>query len=207
MSSTTTETSFPNFPKLPAELRIQIWEEALSEWSVWAPVLGLNADDRTKRHPFYMTFVGATPNRIGAVSAEARELMGNQFEHPICSKDGTRVYWVDLEKTVVYLGDYCELVAVVSHLRPDDLERFRHVALLLYEDSEYDKIFWFLSKSCLDLKTITIQLAPGREPGLSASRRALLPYRAEYFLSLAQNPRDDAIPESFKRTFQLVCPD
>ena len=102
--------SFAFFCAIPPKLRRQIWGEALSVRSVWAAIRNPAADcDPTSVNhpPFIMTYVGPAPYLAGLASKEARRLLEQTYFKPICGPNAS-AYWVNVDQTVVYLGDSSE---------------------------------------------------------------------------------------------------
>jgi len=156
--------SFTYFHALPPELRLQIWEEALSVRSVWAAVRNYNADRdlSASRRPFIMVYIGPAPYLAGLSSREARRLLEQSYIKPIrglSSGLGTSVgaYWVNLDTTVVYLGDFSDATTVLNSFGVDELSKFHHVALPWYQFGRLARTCQRLATICLALCIIIIQ--------------------------------------------------
>jgi hypothetical protein len=154
-------SSFKNFPELPAELRFQIWEAALSAPTVWATVPvtgGSNPNDAT----YTMTFVGPAPYMAGLACKEAWGLMKRLYGGPVRGPAGaphiTRPSWVDLDGTVVHLGDAAD-VMVLRAFDAETLSRVKHVALTWCSSQYYliGSACFRLAEACPHLRTLIIQ--------------------------------------------------
>jgi hypothetical protein len=153
--------SFTFFRAMPLELRLQIWGEALSVRSVWAAVRSLASDcDPTSvdHPPFSMAYVGPAPYLAGLSSNEARRLLEQAYVKPICGPSAG-VHWVDMDQTVVYLGDSSDAMAVMDSFHADDLSRFKHVALVWSQFNRLARVCQCLAMTCPALCTIVIHQA------------------------------------------------
>lgn len=113
--------TFPQFCRLPAELRIQIWELAFAEPCLWRYVRGFNISDPG------LVAVGHAPSLAGFSCVEAREIMKRLYI-PVANTRGRGVCWMDPERTVLdlSLGDSRNFV---QSMTTGDLALFRNVVL------------------------------------------------------------------------------
>jgi hypothetical protein len=125
--------NFTCFPNLPAELRLLIWEEALSVRTVLAASRALIKDgspDSTQPRPLEVTFVGPAPYLVGLSCREARRVMEKSYVQLASLRGGPSAdHWVDLGKTVIFLGSCEHLLDVLSGFRADEVAQFKHLAL------------------------------------------------------------------------------
>ena len=157
--------NFTCFQALPLELRLQIWKQALSVRSVWAAIHDCNADRDfgASRTPFIVAYIGPAPYLAGLSSREARRLLEQSYFKPLRGPrngSATRVgcYWVDLDTTVVYLGDASKATTVVNSFGVDELSKFKHVALRWYQFASLARTCQRLATLCPALRTIIVQL-------------------------------------------------
>jgi hypothetical protein len=155
--------SFIYFPALPPELRLQIWTQALSVRSVWAAVRNDTADRdlNASNLPLTMAYVGAAPYLVGLSCREARRLLEQLYEGPIrgpfSGLTPSRSYWVDLDTTVVYLGDFFDMTTVLDSFGADKLSKLKHVALPWYQFGNLARACQHLTTLCPALRTLIIQ--------------------------------------------------
>lgn len=148
--------TFTLFPALPLELRLQIWGEALSVRSVWAATPNIGSDHPTANSPlFSMAYVGPAPYLAGLSSKEARRLLERTYDKPI-RRPSAGVYWVNMEKTVVYLGDSSDAIAVLDSFHDDDLSRLKHVAFGWSRFDQLARICQRLATTCPDICTVVV---------------------------------------------------
>ncbi|WYZ45777.1 hypothetical protein EsH8_IX_000002 [Colletotrichum jinshuiense] len=79
-----------------------------------------------------MAYVGPAPYLPGLACRESRRLLEKSYVKPLRgpeSATSSGVYWVNLENTVVYLGNSSNAMDVMDAFGADKLSRFRHVAL------------------------------------------------------------------------------
>ena len=159
--------SFTPFTKLPAELRIQIWTEALTVPSVWAVVLKKpkNVHDGgplPHRRSIRMTCVGPSPHLAGLACKEAREVMERTYKNPlrgpIMEATVAGVYWIYLEKAVIALVDSQDSLAILDRFGAE-ISRFRHVALVWENWRTHPMTCVRLAASCPALRTLVVQRA------------------------------------------------
>lgn len=130
-----TAHSFTLFSALPVELRLQIWSEALSSRSVWAVVRNVDNDPSVN-----MAYIGPVPYLAGLSNAEARQVLEENYVKPIRGPD-SRLFWVDMDQTIIYLGADSDAQALLDTFHPDDLSRFKHVAI------SWSQLYW-ISQTC-----------------------------------------------------------
>jgi hypothetical protein len=158
-------SAFHLFPSLPPELRFLIWETAFCVPSVWAavrvhrPTSGHYSSTRA----FTMTFVGPAPPAAGMSCKEAwcllKQSYGEQIRGPAGSTGTTRPYWVDLNHTVVYLGNPMNTMEILASFDTRALSKFKHVTLF-WHNSRYSllaRACQRLATTCPALCTIIIQ--------------------------------------------------
>jgi hypothetical protein len=150
--------SFTSFPAIPLELRLQIWGEALSVRTVWAAIRNCASDcDPTglDHPPFSMAYIGPAPYLAGLSSKEARRLLEQSYVKPIRGPSA-RVCWVDVDQTVIYLGDSSDAMAVMDSFHADDLFRFKHIALVWSQFNSLARVCRRLAITCPALCTVII---------------------------------------------------
>jgi hypothetical protein len=158
--------AFTCFPSLPAELRIQIWTEALTVSSVWTAVLNKprNVHDGgplPHRRSISMSCVGPSPHLVGLSCREARDVMERIYKQPLQSSTMEAsvrcgVYWIHLEKAVIALVNSQDSLAILDRFGAD-ISRFQHVALVWEEWRTQPQTCVRLATSCPALRTVVIQ--------------------------------------------------
>ncbi|KAF2241342.1 hypothetical protein BU26DRAFT_176574 [Trematosphaeria pertusa] len=155
--------NFACFSALPPELRLLVWEHALSVWTVWAaaPNSAAGSHLTANRLPFTMAFVGPVPYLAGLSCREARRLLERSYVKPVLGPRGTAtigdVYWVDLKKTVVYLGGGFNAIAVLDSFSAGGLSKFEHVGLSWYRFQRLARTCQRLAALCPGIRTVIIQ--------------------------------------------------
>ncbi|KXH67092.1 hypothetical protein CSAL01_01369 [Colletotrichum salicis] len=153
---------FTLFGALPPELRLQIWTEALSVSSVWSADRKATetSKDNTSHLPPIMTHIGPAPYLAGLACKESRRLLERLYAKPIHgprqSAASGAVHWIDLQNTVVSLGDHRSAGALLDSFPAEDLARFRHVVLQSSQFSDMARLCQRLANSCSGLRTIII---------------------------------------------------
>lgn len=96
---------FACFGALPPELRLQVWERALSVWTVWAVVRNSIASSRlgASRSSFTIALIGPAPYLAGQSCREARQLLERSSVKPVrgdkrFSDKASKSYGLDLVK-------------------------------------------------------------------------------------------------------------
>ncbi|KAI0890253.1 uncharacterized protein GGS22DRAFT_194395 [Annulohypoxylon maeteangense] len=147
---------FMKFSALPPELRLQVWAEALSVRTVCAVTRNPAGDHA----PIIMAYVGPAPYLAGLSCKEARRVL--KQTHVMFSRGpNAGVHWVNMDQTVIYLGNRTAAVSVLDGFRSDDLSRFKHVALLWDTFDELARLCMRLAKECPSLCTIIIHEVVG----------------------------------------------
>ena len=180
--------SFKHFPELPAELRILIWEAALAAPSVWAAAPGplpsgvtggSYPNPRARAHAYTMGFVGPAPYMAGLACKEAWALMKRSYGRPVRGPAGaphvTQLSWVDMDHTVVHVGDADTMV--LPAFDPETWFKIKHVALTWRLSHYYliSSACLRLSEVCPLLRTLIIQTRENVDeasPPLSVERAA-----------------------------------
>ena len=191
---------FALFGDLPSELRLQIWTEALSVYSVWVPMrekfpsacrvaqepspVWVETNEHlpgcccdVKKHAFVAHFVGSSPLPVSQSCTEARGQWERLCVKPIRESPiitNPRAYWVDLARTVVYLGAVGEMDLLFQSIGPEEASRFKHVAVDVYPASPPPalvEIFNRLARACPGLETTILHF------GWSPNRHFSVPLR------------------------------
>ncbi|KAK0102648.1 hypothetical protein ONS95_006252 [Cadophora gregata] len=171
--------SFTLFGALPLELRQQIWCEALSVRTVWAAIRNPAGVNHAQ---FSMAYIGPAPYLAGLSSKEARRLLEQTYMKPI-RRPSAGVYWVDMDHTVVYLGDFSDTMKVIDSFHADDLCRFKHVALEWTQFDRLARACQHLARTCPALCTIIVHQAETKARAVAggpSSRSLSLETAAEY---------------------------
>jgi hypothetical protein len=156
-------TNFTCFGALPLELRLLVWEQALSVWTVWAAVHSSAARSRltTNRLPFTMTFRGPEPFLVGLSCKEAWRLLERLNVRLVLGLTGRpnnfHSAWVDLKKTIIYLGDDINAIAVLNSFGAEGTSGFEHVALSWHQFDKLVRTCQRMAVLCPVLHTIIIQ--------------------------------------------------
>jgi hypothetical protein len=160
--------SFSLFSMLPAELRIQIWTEALTIPTVWAVVLTkpqavYDGGPLQHRRSIRLTCVGTSPHLAGLSCKEARDVMERIYKRPLVgpfteAAVRTGVHWVYPETAVVTFVNSEDSLAILDCLDAE-ISRFRHVALVWGNWRTQPLTCVRLAKSCRALRTLIIQRA------------------------------------------------
>ncbi|TLD10435.1 hypothetical protein PgNI_06228 [Pyricularia grisea] len=126
-------TSFPSFGLLPVELQLQIWKEALAPVTVLYLEVRRLPDGKhnyaAKLPKLAVTVYGAKPHNVGQSCKTARTLMKQTFGSPLRLKGSASARWVNLDRTVIHIGDPVDAATILDALEPGDLPRIRHVVL------------------------------------------------------------------------------
>lgn len=181
--------AFTLFSTLPLELRLQIWSEALSFRSVWAVTHNRpsGVDQVGVNYPsFSMAHIGPAPYLAGLSSREARRMLEQAYIKPIRGPD-SRPQWVNMDQTVVYLGDDFDAISVIDKFHAPDLSRFKHVALAWSQFYWISKACQRLANACPTLYSIIIRLPESDDK--AADHRTfsnpLCPLTATYYAKIA----------------------
>lgn len=169
-------SSFPRFPDLPLELRLMIWEYALTGGSVFAAGChyAISQDQQETRAHCSQTAlvsVGPVPNLAGFACVESRRLLER-----FCTKLGFRhrrecnlpgVYWINMDRMVLYLDVYPPPLDVLRVFDAEVLSKLQHICFRWDRNSTciapITRACQLLAVSSPALRTIIIQLAPKAE--------------------------------------------
>ena len=175
---------FTVFSSLPVELRVKIWDEALSVRAFWAVVpqraLGHDLKKSSK-----LVCIGPAPCLVGATCKEAREIMKSVFG-PIRGSNG-RVLWADLTRTVIHLGNSADVYASVKLFHEEDLQKFKHVALAWKDFDTLVVLCRRLTRWCGNLET----LIADKGDQSSSNPKILTPIIAQQFAIMPITPESD----------------
>lgn len=182
--------SFTRFQALPPELRQMIWIEALTSTSVWV-VAGRDATDCAaidKRRPDTMTCCGPPPYLVGLSCTEARQILERIYKRPIhgpgSSSTSAAVFWVNLDRTVIFLSSAVGASSTLRSFGAYELSRLTHVALPWYQFSMLAMVFQYLAANCPALRTVIIQLVVDKDGVIDMTPRPLNPQAANYYAKL-----------------------
>ncbi|EXJ72245.1 uncharacterized protein A1O5_04749 [Cladophialophora psammophila CBS 110553] len=196
MSAADSFTFFHTLP--PPELRLRIWRDALSVPSVWAAVHKNNTDRNLTAGclPFIMAYIGPAPYLAGLSSWEARRLLEQFYVKPIRGPSSGLAtsagsYWVDLDTTVIYLGDSLDAMTVLNSFGADELLKFKHVALLWNQFGSVARTCQRLATICPALRTIIIQRDETEAATDQPLRQPLSVETAAYYATLPGYPSPD----------------
>lgn len=158
--------SFPIFSALPTELRLRVWEEALSVATV------LTATSRNGRreepHPsFQVQSIGSAPHAIGLVCKDSRRQLEHSFAS--ASSPGHRglfrfagaQYWLDLERTVFFFGQGGEARKLFDGLVNEDVLRPRIIAFRWDHWGMLARLCIAIARRCQNVHTLIIQRSDG----------------------------------------------
>ncbi|KAK3347155.1 hypothetical protein B0T25DRAFT_462267 [Lasiosphaeria hispida] len=160
--------SFTPFSRLPAELRVRIWQDALSAPSVFAMLRNRKYIQhcksiyhvlRNKRLAYTMAFATPAPYPAGLSCMEARQLLEKSH---IPLQDAYRpgpVCWIDQENTVIFLGDCFDGIATLQRLNPRHFSQLKHMAMVwqrMQPGFVYSRVFKLLAELCPVLRTLII---------------------------------------------------
>ena len=193
--------SFRRFGSLPPELRLQIWEEALSVPTVWAAIRSHNGDGGL-RSPARLRFIGPKPYPAGLVCKESLRLREKVFRIPLggvstVTETLSRLilggYWISLKWTVIYLGDATDAMSVLDDLDAENVSRFKHVAMSNLEPvaipssrfRKLAKVCQHLAASCPVLRTVIIRREE-RHPGENEVHCESLSQMADLYAALSE---------------------
>ncbi|ORY15329.1 hypothetical protein BCR34DRAFT_598567 [Clohesyomyces aquaticus] len=194
--------AFERFGSLPPELRIQIWEKALSVPTVWAATRNYDTGYALGIEPTHICkrFIGPEPYLAGLACRESRQLMERSFSKPLRgwtdSMTAMGASWVYLDRTVIYLGDTAAAAELLATLDADEVTRFRHVALSDFAPAAIssDRIYRLhkvrrdLEASCPDLQTIIIQRVDRIPEETESVREVLSGEMADLYATVLEHP-------------------
>lgn len=215
--------SFRRFGSLPPELRIQIWEDALSVPTIWAPVFDDDpySDLWPYPHPKSMKFIGPAPYLVGLACRESRWLLERLFMKVSLESPGPSAplgaYWVRLDRTVIHFGEAIEALAALHCFDRNLVSGIQHITLQYTTTSRQryyalKSVCLRLAASCPDLRTIIIHLdstdsdmRDGRHKSFTVRRHMASLYTA---LSLQTRPDIGVVAPAFigdgRRTLEFV---
>ena len=161
--------------------------------SVWAAVRNYNTDGdlSASRLPFIMVYIGPAPYLAGLSSREARRLLEQSYVKPIRGLSsglatGVGSYWVDLDITVVYLGDSSDATTVLNSFGSDELSKFEHVALPWCQFSWLARTCQCLATTSPALRTIIIQRSETEAATNQPLRQPLSLETAAYYATIPE---------------------
>lgn len=185
------DASFSLFDALPKDVQFMIWEEALSATTVCAIVRKAksSSDGGAQGEQQYMLqvrFIGPAPHVLGRVCRNARQQLEHSFER--ASTRGTRGlfpfagarHWLNLERSIFYLGDGSGSRNVLGQLSDSDLARLRVVAFRWPHWDTLARTCICIAKRCPNIHTLIVQRSrhidhmlpmPGLEESEAISRR------------------------------------
>lgn len=139
-----------------------------------------------------MKHVGPAPYLVGLTSREARRLLTQ-----ICKRlhgPNADTYWVNLEKTVIYLGDSAESAATLGGSCDDHLSGVEHVALRWCQNhwGGLARTCQRLAKKCPSLCTIIVQRCEIKATTNVAVDVELDPKTASNFTIIVENNGPDS---------------
>ncbi|KAK4147162.1 uncharacterized protein C8A04DRAFT_24958 [Dichotomopilus funicola] len=191
--------AFPRFRELPPELRIMIWEQAITSPTVWSIQLDpLPLDGPPNPNP---------------------PCLGSKFIGPIGHGANTDrlLAWICPATTVVFLGACSPAIDRLRNFHAEDAAKFLHVALDWYFPAFNDLTSLFdvcaeLAPTCKALETLIV----GRVDASSATtQEPLPPSMAALYARLSQDPgpitdiekiQDDDYREALLRLFPVPSP-
>lgn len=166
--------------------------------SVWAVIRSHNADRDLSagRLSFPMAYIGPAPYLAGLSSREARRLLEQFYVKPIrepCSGLAATAgyYWVDLETTGVYLGDFSDGTVVLNSFGADELSKFKHVALPWYQCGSLARTCQRLATVCPILPTTIIQRGETEAATNRTVRQSLSLKTAAYYATIPEYIRPE----------------
>ncbi|KAF6844841.1 hypothetical protein CMUS01_00638 [Colletotrichum musicola] len=137
--------------------------------------------------PSAMAYVGPASYLAGLACGESRLLLEQshvKFPRGPGLATGPGVYWVDPERTIVYLGRAPHARATMDALGADELRQIRHVALRTCQYWSIDDACVRLAKECPALRTIIIHCDDLGEVAEPAVSEDLSPELAAYFATI-----------------------
>ncbi len=174
-------TTFTCFAHLPAELRLMIWEEALSAriaLSVTlAPALAPELALATDEDPgLFLDWVGPAPYLVGLSCNEARRVMEKSFVQlpenavgaaaaafsPLATRPEPQ--WLDPDKTIVHIGEWPRTGIVLARLGVDAAAKLNHVTMVFHplHLTDFYPACRELKQHCPGLKTLVVEWTTAR---------------------------------------------
>ncbi|KAK3905295.1 hypothetical protein C8A05DRAFT_30877 [Staphylotrichum tortipilum] len=191
-------TTFTCFAHLPAELRLLIWEAALSvritlSVSV-APALAPELALATDEDPgLVLNWISPAPYVVGLSCNEARHVMEKSYVRLPANAAAAAAplspytarpppHWLEPDKTIVHIGEWPRAGTVLALLGADAASSLKHVALIFHplHLSDFYQVCSDLKKHCPGLRTLVVEWTTARggaeQPCLDA-RYPLIPLR------------------------------
>ncbi|KAL1842705.1 hypothetical protein VTJ49DRAFT_4484 [Mycothermus thermophilus] len=194
--------TFPQFSRLPVEIRRQIWEYVFSAWTVFSAAVPSMPDESPDRRARRLVtrFIGDAPFLASQSCAGARQVMQEtQSFHPVDILRPTDETFgaplFALDRTVFYLGNYGEMHCVLRRLRPSwghdlrpHLFGIRHVVVHYYANYRHclQAAIDQLWSSFVSLETAIFVRMPGNRPQYVDELALPSPAAADYYVKLAQ---------------------
>lgn len=168
-------TTFTCFARLPAELRLLIWEDALSvrialAVSVAPPLAPELALATNEDLGLVLDWIGPAPYPVGLSCNEARHVMEKSYvqlpAHAAAAAAAISAstalphpHWFDPDKTIVHLGEWPGMGKVLTRLGADAASRLKHVALVFHprQLSDFSQVCGELKKHCPDMRTLVVE--------------------------------------------------
>lgn len=178
-------TTFTRFYDLPPELRLMIWEHALSGWSVFASghCCATPQHEDESRAKTAAVPIGPVHHLAGLACRESRYLLEKSFARLTsrhsrgCNLPG--IYWIDMDTTILYLDIDPAPVEFLGVFDAKSLSNLQHVAFRWNTGciSPIARACQLLAALAPELRTIIIQTteeSPGGRltDALSCSRAA-----------------------------------
>ncbi|KAB5585977.1 hypothetical protein GE09DRAFT_1181094 [Coniochaeta sp. 2T2.1] len=164
--------TFTPFPRLPPELRIQIWTYALTLPTVYTatltqPLAVHEGGPLPQHRSIRLTCISSPtsgpppPLSVSLTCREARHTMKHLYKRPLRGPilDSPAVgggWWIYLENAVVVLPDPQDALAVLDRLG-SEVSRFKHVALAWEGWRTHPRVALRLANSCRELRTMIVQ--------------------------------------------------
>lgn len=159
---------FPSFGALPTGLQLTIWSEALSAANVRTiareDITSFARGDRERPFRVYEVLsLGLAPHVMGLVCRHARRQMEHHFarasapQHCGLHRFAGARYWLDLDRTIFYLGFGIEARAILNELDSNDLLRLRIVAFRWPHWSELARTCMSIAERCPNIHTLIVQ--------------------------------------------------
>lgn len=183
----TTLQEFHLFSSLPPELRLLVWEEALTDSGLWAPATtckwevlgkrGLMVHKRRDPQIRMKVYPWSSPTRFACRESWylSQHLRPKEFE---MKKDGTknRFHWMDLKRNVIHLGNVNNASEVIYAMTRDELALITHLVIQWTATCGGLGILLKLRFCCPGLRTVIFQdmgfewdpvLAPDEDPPMT----------------------------------------
>ncbi|KAI1262183.1 hypothetical protein F5Y18DRAFT_162812 [Xylariaceae sp. FL1019] len=136
--------SFSCFPRLPPELRYEIWLVILDHWTV----IAVDAEERSDR----LQAIGWDKCVVGRVCREARTIMEKTSQ---AFDDGVTT-WIQFQSTTLYLGGATRACDIIGLLDARLCTNVAHVAIVWTTWSKVVSCVRAMSKRCHSLVSVLI---------------------------------------------------